>query len=125
MIFDLNGNPTCKSRFIHVKAGSYIQSAFISNISKDTHKISLQKMPFQLKNSLHTFALIIKSHCRQKLTLCTKKNFVGKKKMSTFASLKKRAAPTLHLPKAKNPFTSSATQPAYGPIAQLVRAPDS
>lgn len=86
---------------VHVKAGSDIQSAFISNISKDTHKISLQKMPFQLKNSLHTFALIIKSHCRQKLTLCTKKNFVGKKKMSTFASLKKRAASTLHLPKAK------------------------
>ncbi len=42
MIFDLNGNHTCKSRFIHVKAGSYMQRPFISNISKDTHKIPLQ-----------------------------------------------------------------------------------
>lgn len=42
MIFDLNGNPTCKCRFIHVKASSYMRSLFISNISKDTNKIPLQ-----------------------------------------------------------------------------------
>ena len=42
MIFDLNGNPTCKGRFIHVKAGSYMQRPFISNISKDNNKIPLQ-----------------------------------------------------------------------------------
>lgn len=88
---------------VHVKAGSDMQRQFISNISKDTYKIPLQT----------------------KINIVYKEKFCRKEKNVYLCIAEEKSSPDAALAEGQKNFTPSAAQPAYGPIAQLVRAPDS